>query len=62
MQAVRSQSCRVEYLSNQIIIHGPSIECQREARRILRRFAGSATPYRLDSVLEDCITLKPVGS
>lgn len=60
MQATRSQTCRIEYLTDQIVVHGPAPECQREAKRILRRFACSATPYRLDSILAGCIVLKPV--
>ncbi len=61
MPAIRSHTCRIEYHADEIVVHGPAPECQHEANRILRRFAGSATPYRLDAVQSDRVVLSKVG-
>jgi len=59
MPAMIRHSCRVEYRSNEIVIRGPSEDAQREAHRIIRRFACSATPYRLASTARDEVILRP---
>lgn len=60
MSATIRHSCRVEYRSNEIVIRGPADDAQREAHRIIRRFACSATPYRLVSTAADGVILRPV--
>lgn len=59
MPAMIRHSCRVEYRSNEIVIRGPAADAQREAHRIIRRFACSATPYRLVSAARDEVILRP---
>lgn len=60
MREPQRQGCRVEYQGEQIVISGPSTEIHREAARIIRCFANSATPYRLVSDTNNQIVLKPV--
>ena len=43
----KSRSCRVLYREGEIVIQGEPAAVQDEAARILKRFACSATPYRL---------------
>lgn len=59
MRQPRRHACRVEYQGEQIVISGPSPEVHREAARIIRRFANSATPYRLVSDTDTQVVLKP---
>ncbi|WP_435105983.1 hypothetical protein [Arhodomonas sp. AD133] len=59
MPATRQEHCRVEYRGKEIVIRGPSSEIHREADRIIKRFACSATPYRLAREHEDQVVLKP---
>lgn len=59
MRESQRQGCRVEYQGEQIVISGLSTEIHREAARIIRCFASSATPYRLVSDTNNQIVLKP---
>lgn len=60
MPATRRESCLVEYKGNEIVIRGPSHQqVHREAYRIIRQFACSATPYRLASDTDTEVVLKP---
>ncbi|EAR22860.1 hypothetical protein [Nitrococcus mobilis] len=62
MREPRRQSCRVEYQGERIVISGSSTEIHREAARIIRRFASSATPYRLVSDTANQVVLERPGS
>lgn len=59
MPATRRDGCRVEYRSTEIVIRGSHEEILREATRILRCFAGSATPYRMAREGQSEVVLKP---
>ncbi|MDZ7811037.1 MAG: hypothetical protein U5L11_14405 [Arhodomonas sp.] len=59
MQASRNDGCRVEYRGKEIVIRGPTGKARREADRIIKRFACSATPYRLAQAGEDEVVLRP---
>ncbi|MGD8428964.1 MAG: hypothetical protein PVH31_01030 [Ectothiorhodospiraceae bacterium] len=59
MPATRRERCRVEYRNREIVIDGPVEEVHREAYRIIRRFACSATPYCLARDSDTRIVLKP---
>ncbi|MCS4503079.1 hypothetical protein KBTX_02273 [wastewater metagenome] len=59
MPATQQESCRVEYRGKEIVIRGPSNEIRREANRIIKRFACSATPYRLAQSSDGQVVLKP---
>lgn len=60
MAAIAHRACRVDYKAKEIVIQGPSAQAHREAHRIVRRFACSATPYRVASDSETRVVLKPV--
>lgn len=53
------QTCRVEYYRNEIVVRGQGDEARREAHRIIRRFACSATPYRVEYQESDRVILRP---
>lgn len=59
MTATAQSNCRVEYRRNEIVIHGPPAEAQREADRIMRRFACSATPYQVSDHGNGHVVLRP---
>jgi len=60
MAASMHHNCRIEYRAREIVIRGPAREARQEAHRIVQRFACSAMPYRLASVDEDEVVLRPV--
>jgi len=47
MPQSESSRCRVRYNGDEIVLKGAPDAIHREAERIIRRFACSATPYRL---------------
>lgn len=59
MREPRRSGCQVQYQREQIVISGSSTEVHREATRIIKRFASSATPYRLVSDTQNQVVLKP---
>jgi hypothetical protein len=59
MTGTAQQTCRVEYRRNEIVVRGPGEDAKREAHRIVRRFACSATPYRVESQESDRVILRP---
>lgn len=59
MAETATRGCRVEYRGKEIVVQGPSTEVHREAHRIVRRFACSATPYRIDEDDSNRVVLKP---
>jgi len=58
MPVTQGDRCRVEYRGEEIIIRGPEDEIRREAHRIMKRFACSATPYQLERVQDRQVVLK----
>lgn len=58
MPVTQCDSCRVEYRGEEIVIRGPEEEVRREAHRIIKRFACSATPYQLERKDERGVVLK----
>ena len=59
MTSTTQQNCRIEYHRNEIVVRGPGEEAKREAHRIVRRFACSATPYRVQAQDSDRVILRP---
>lgn len=55
----QQQSCRVEYHRNEIVVRGNGEDARREAHRIVRRFACSATPYRVELEDSERVILRP---
>ncbi len=59
MAATAQQTCRIEYHRNEIVVRGPGEDAKREAHRIVRRFACSATPYHVAYQASDRVILRP---
>jgi len=59
MSVAARGTCRIEYRGSEIVIRGEPGESRREADRIIRRFACSATPYRIADETAERLVLKP---